>query len=222
MAKTTKQLADEIGVSKSAVRKQLTEDFRAQYVHEVGNILQIDDEGVQIIRDHFGSDTAGDENDEVHTHTAHERARTPHSTRTNTGENAAWSDRNPADVELIQVLKDQLEQRNQEIERRSAEMAEMQRLMDQSQQLLLSTQTENARLLALQNSGSSSVGKAKEGEYSEVHTHTDKERVRTPDGTQSEMESDAEKDAPPEQGMARCATNHQKPPKKHWFWQKKN
>lgn len=71
MAKTTKQLADEIGVSKSAVRKQLTEDFRAQYVHEVGNILQIDDEGVQIIRDHFGSDTAGDENDEVHT--AHER-----------------------------------------------------------------------------------------------------------------------------------------------------
>jgi len=217
MAKTTKQLADEIGVSKSAVRKQLTEDFRAQYVHEVGNILQIDDEGVQIIRDHFGSDTAGDENNEAHTHTAHEHTRTPHSTHTNTNENAACSDRNPADVELIQVLRDQLEQRNQEIERRSIEMSEMQRLMDQSQQLLLSTQTENARLLALQDSGASSVEKVKEGEYSEVHTHTNEERVRTPDSTQSESISDAEKDAPTEQGTARLATNHQKAPKKHWW-----
>lgn len=217
MAKTTKQLADEIGVSKSAVRKQLTEDFRAQYVHEVGNILQIDDEGVQIIRDHFGSDTAGDENDEAHTHTAHERTRTPHSTRTNTDENAVWSDRNPADVELIQVLKDQLEQRNQEIERRSAEMAEMQRLMDQSQQLLLSTQTENARLLALQDSGSSNVGKAKEGEYSEVRTNTDEKRVRTPDGTQSEEGSGDEKEAPVKKKSARRANNHQQTRKRHWW-----
>ncbi len=210
MAKTTKQLADEIGVSKSAVRKQLTEDFRVQHVHEVGNILQIDDAGVQIIRDHFGSGTTGDKNSEVHTRTAHEHTRTPHSTRTNTDENAMWSDRNPADIELIQVLKDQLEQRNQEIKRRSDEMAEMQRLMDQSQQLLLSTQTENARLLALQDSGSSSVGKAKEGEYSEVHTHTDEERVRTPDSMQSEKGSKTK-------GTVRRTTSHQQSRKKHWW-----
>lgn len=213
MAKTTKQLADEIGVSKSAVRKQMTENFRAQYVHEIGNILQIDDKGAQIIRDHFSSGTEGNQNGKVHT-------QTPHGVRPHTSENAVWPDRNLADVELIQVLKDQLEQRNQEIERRSTEMAEMQRLMDQSQQLLLSTQTENAQLRALQDSKSSSMEKAKEGEYSEMYTHTDEECVRTPDITHSETSSDTVQEPPAEQGKTSYATSRQKTQKKHW-WSRK-
>lgn len=96
-------------------------------------------------------------------------------------------------------------------------MAEMQRLMDQSQQLLLSTQTENARLLALQDSGSSSVGKAKEGEYSEVHTHTDEERVRTPDSTHTEAVENTEDRDPLVQNMVRRKANQQQTRKRHWW-----
>lgn len=216
MAKTTKQLADEIGVSKSAVRKQLTEEFRAQHIHEVGNVLQIDDDGVQIIRDHFSG--GGETNSaEVHTNTAYKNKRVPHNTHTNTSGNTAWPVRNPADVELIQVLKEQLEQRNQEIERRSTEMVEMQRLMDQSQQLLLSTQKENSRLLALQDTSSNDPAVTKEGEYAEVHSSTDGKRIRRPDSTQPETVSNAENEAPAEQNSVERATSHQKTPKKHWW-----
>lgn len=50
MSKTIRELADELGVSKTAIRKYMTEDFRAQHTENLpGNIIGIDDDGCKLI-----------------------------------------------------------------------------------------------------------------------------------------------------------------------------
>lgn len=50
MSKTIKALADELGVSKTAVRKHMTEEFRAKYTAiRTGNLIEINDEGCKLI-----------------------------------------------------------------------------------------------------------------------------------------------------------------------------
>lgn len=47
---TIKQLADKIGVSKTAIRKHLTDDFRENYTETAGNgVLTISSEGCKLI-----------------------------------------------------------------------------------------------------------------------------------------------------------------------------
>lgn len=47
---TIKQLADELGVTKTAIRKRFTDDFREKYIHTTdNNTLIIDDEGCKLI-----------------------------------------------------------------------------------------------------------------------------------------------------------------------------
>lgn len=54
MSKTIKALADELGVSKTAVRKYLTADFRAKYTaNSTGNIIEISDNGCKLIAESF-------------------------------------------------------------------------------------------------------------------------------------------------------------------------
>ena len=48
--KTIKELADELGVSKTAVRKHMTEDFRAAHTANLpGNLIGIDEEGCKLL-----------------------------------------------------------------------------------------------------------------------------------------------------------------------------
>lgn len=47
---TIKQLADELGVTKTAIRKRFTDDFRANHLHTTdNNTIIIDDEGCKLI-----------------------------------------------------------------------------------------------------------------------------------------------------------------------------
>lgn len=46
---TVKQLADSLGVSKTAVRKRLSDDFRQSYVSIVDGVLEISDDGCKLI-----------------------------------------------------------------------------------------------------------------------------------------------------------------------------
>lgn len=47
---TIKQLADELGVTKTAIRKRFTDDFREKHIHTTdNNTLIIDDEGCELI-----------------------------------------------------------------------------------------------------------------------------------------------------------------------------
>lgn len=48
--KTVKQLAEELGVSKTAIRKRFSDDFKAQYVQTSANgSLQVSDDGCKLI-----------------------------------------------------------------------------------------------------------------------------------------------------------------------------
>lgn len=50
MSMTIKQLADSLGVTKTAIRKRFTEDFRANYLQTTANgTLVIDDNGCKLI-----------------------------------------------------------------------------------------------------------------------------------------------------------------------------
>lgn len=50
MSKTIKQLADELGISKTAVRKYMTPEFRTTHTQtSTGNTIVIDDEGCKLI-----------------------------------------------------------------------------------------------------------------------------------------------------------------------------
>lgn len=54
MSQTIKQLADALGVSKTAIRKHLTPDFRAAHTTNDGaNIIWIDDPGCALIAENF-------------------------------------------------------------------------------------------------------------------------------------------------------------------------
>ena len=48
--KTIKELADELGVSKTAIRKHMNEDFRAAHTENLpGNVIGIDEDGCKLI-----------------------------------------------------------------------------------------------------------------------------------------------------------------------------
>lgn len=49
MGMTVKQLADKLGVSKTAVRKRFTDEFREQHIQSVDGILIIDENGCKLI-----------------------------------------------------------------------------------------------------------------------------------------------------------------------------
>ena len=50
MSMTIKQLADELGVTKTAIRKRFTDEFRANHLHTTANnTLIIDEEGCKLI-----------------------------------------------------------------------------------------------------------------------------------------------------------------------------
>lgn len=54
MSKTIKELADSLGVSKTAIRKYLTPDFRAEYTaNHTGNSIVIDERGCKLIAESF-------------------------------------------------------------------------------------------------------------------------------------------------------------------------
>lgn len=55
-AKTIKQLADTLGVSKTAIRKHMTEEFRQKHTETVGNgIIKISPEGCKLIAEIIGN-----------------------------------------------------------------------------------------------------------------------------------------------------------------------
>lgn len=54
MSKTIRELAEELGVSKTAIRKRMNADFREKYTENLpGNPIAIDDEGCKLIEESF-------------------------------------------------------------------------------------------------------------------------------------------------------------------------
>lgn len=151
---TIKQLADELGVTKPGIRKLLTESFRKQYTETTGNKILIDSAGARIIRKHFeNSEPKTKKKQFLETKNSYQKQM---ETVSDISQNAVIS----AKDETIKLLKEQLKAKDDQL-------ANMQKLMDQNQQLLLHTQEENKHLLALNTPDKDNKGQSNihDGEY---------------------------------------------------------
>jgi DNA repair exonuclease SbcCD ATPase subunit len=117
MSKTIKEIADELGVSKTAIRNKMTDDFREKWVETLTangvQTLVITEEGVNALKSAFRGGK----------HT------------TNLGANFAENQFVPNED-----FKAELKAKNEQIEK-------LQKLLDQSQQLLLSEQKKSQLLI---------------------------------------------------------------------------
>ncbi|MDM8332531.1 DUF536 domain-containing protein [Limosilactobacillus pontis] len=160
---TIKDLADELGVTKPGIRKLLTDSFRKQYTETTGNKILINNAGARIIRKHFENSKPKTEQKPL-SETKNGYQKQP-ETVSNSPENTVIS----AKDETIKLLKEQLKAKDDQL-------ANMQKLMDQNQQLLLHTQEENKHLLALNTPDKDNkVQSVHDGEYHEAPKTADKD-----------------------------------------------
>ena len=117
MSKTTRELANLFGVTKQAIEKKYTPEFKAKYMSKVTTngvpTWLVDDEGVNVLKSIF-QDT---------------------NQTTNLGTNEV-----PTDDKILGVLEEQIKSQKNQIE-------SLQKLLDQSQQLLLSEQKKSQLLI---------------------------------------------------------------------------
>lgn len=110
--KTIRQLADELGVSKTSVRKYMNPEFRAAHTETLdGNIIVIDEEGCRKIAASIKKPP------EI---PANENTETP---------------QNEASGDMIALLQTTIETLRGQLEVKDRQIAELTRLADQAQQL---------------------------------------------------------------------------------------
>lgn len=127
--KTIKELADEFHVSKQAVRKRLTDEFRANYVETVHSngvkTLVVTVTGYMLLKQHF---SGGNANGKV---------------ASNVGGNdgnldvASDSNKNDDEVSVLKILEQQLAVKDRQLENKDSQISQMQNLLDQQQRLAL-------------------------------------------------------------------------------------
>lgn len=121
MPKTIKELADEFGVSKQAIRKKLDANFRANYVQTVTRngvqTLVIVNSGYLLLKQHFG----GGNNQKP-------------------GEKTVTSTTGNMSTDTIELLNQQLATKDNQIKEKDDQLKAMQKLLDQAQQLQLMTE----------------------------------------------------------------------------------
>ena len=120
--KTIKELADEFNVSKQAVRKRLTEEFRANHVETVTSngvkTLVVTYTGYMLLKQHFT---------------------TSNVTSNVTGNDKVTDTSNPTtgDLSVVKILEQQLFVKDKQLENKDSQISQMQNLLDQQQRLAL-------------------------------------------------------------------------------------
>ncbi|MCO0808251.1 DNA-binding protein [Lactobacillus helveticus] len=116
--RTIKELADEFNVSKQAVRKRLTEEFRANHVETVTSngvkTLVVTYTGYMLLKQHFTTSNA-------------------------TGNDKVTDTSNPTtgDLSVVKILEQQLFVKDKQLENKDSQISQMQNLLDQQQRLAL-------------------------------------------------------------------------------------
>lgn len=117
MSKTTRELAELFGVSKQAIEKKYTPEFKAQYMSKVTTngvpTWLVSDEGINVLKSVFQGTNQ----------------------TTNLGTNEV-----PTNDKTVMVLEEQIKSQKNQIE-------SLQKLLDQSQQLLLGEQKKSQLLI---------------------------------------------------------------------------
>ncbi|QEA59950.1 DNA-binding protein (plasmid) [Leuconostoc koreense] len=127
--KTIRELADEFKVSKQAVRKRLTDEFRANYVETVYRngvaTLVVTVTGYMLLKQHFSS---GNDSEKVGSNVG-----------SNTGNVDTTSDIKQIrdNSYVFKILEQQLAVKDKQIENKDSQISQMQNLLDQQQRLAL-------------------------------------------------------------------------------------
>ena len=127
--KTIRELADEFKVSKQAVRKRLTDEFRANYVETVDRngvaTLVVTVTGYMLLKQHFSS---GNDSEKVGSNVSG-----------NAGNVDATSDSKQTtdNSYVFKILEQQLAVKDKQIENKDSQISQMQNLLDQQQRLAL-------------------------------------------------------------------------------------
>lgn len=127
--KTIRELADEFKVSKQAVRKRLTDEFRANYVETVDRngvaTLVVTVTGYMLLKQHFSS---GNDSEKVGSNVGG-----------NNGNVDVTSDSKQTtdNSYVFKILEQQLAVKDKQIENKDSQISQMQNLLDQQQRLSL-------------------------------------------------------------------------------------
>jgi biotin operon repressor len=130
MTKTIRELADEFGVSKQAIRKRLDTNFRARHVQTITRngvqTLVVSNSGYLLLKQHF----IGGNNQKP-------------------GEVTFTGNTGNRNTDAIELLKKQLSVKDNQIKEKDEQLKSMQKLLDQSQQLQLMTEKRNKELKSI-------------------------------------------------------------------------
>ncbi|WP_445621891.1 DUF536 domain-containing protein [Lacticaseibacillus paracasei] len=151
MGKTIRELAEELNLSKSGIRKYLSASFRARYTAKNAHRIVINDAGVKAIKEMI----------------AHKGA---HSERTPETHSVHTKD---ASVQSNNILIEQLREKDKQIEH-------LQKLLDQSQQLQLMAEQKLRRLEKPQNEQEKDSNSS-DGQIHKQATGTPKEDKNSPE-----------------------------------------
>ena len=114
MAKTIKQIADELGVSKTAVRKKIENLGLSEKVQTNGNRIEVDERLEKLIKSAFSQK-------ETKTTNANEVSEKTETLRLLSS--------------MVSTLQEQLQEKDRQIERLQTELENAQKSVDQAQQL---------------------------------------------------------------------------------------
>lgn len=120
--KTIKELAEELGVSKTAINKKVSDENRKLWFVKIGNKFVINEIGQIAIKSMFLT-----ENENLKRKPVVEKSKTENHKNAN----------QVSDLELVSFFKKQLDQKDIQLQEKDTQIKQMQKLLDQQQQLTL-------------------------------------------------------------------------------------
>ena len=120
--KTIKELAEELGVSKTAINKKVSDENRKLWFSKIGNKFVINETGQKAIKSMFFN-----ENENSNQQLVGEK------TKTETHKNA----NQVPELEVLSLLEQQLNQKDMQLQKKDEQIKQMQKLLDHQQQLTL-------------------------------------------------------------------------------------
>ncbi|HCI0520056.1 TPA: DUF536 domain-containing protein [Enterococcus faecium] len=120
--KTIKELAEELGVSKTAINKKVSDENRKLWFSKIGNKFVINETGQKAIKSMFFN-----ENENSNQQLVGEKTKT---------ENRKNANQVP-ELEVLSLLEQQLNQKDMQLQEKDEQIKQMQKLLDHQQQLTL-------------------------------------------------------------------------------------
>lgn len=186
MSKTIKQLADEFGVSKTAIRKRFTDEFKEKYVQTTSEgSLQVSDDGCKLIAESLRK----------RVETLQETEKLSQSQFAETCENSGFQQSIDIQKETIEFLKEQLAIKDEQLRAQQQQLSIKDEQIKAQQQQLVTKDEQIGKLTAAMENTTAALTAAQA-----LHAGTIQERL-TVAQDQSEEETVIKKEEPQKRGL---------------------